>query len=201
MKHQLLLAMLLIGAVAAYTGFYLKHTMTSQAAFAESTGQCRPNYELRDLSGEKVSGETWDGKVVLLNFWAAWCPPCRREIPAFSEVREFYHEDGFEVIGIAIDDLDSVRQFLADTGSVRYPQLIGEEDATLLMRELGNKSGGLPFSVLLDRSGAVRFTKSGELKKTALIDKLRQLLDEPAATPCLPRTGEWRKSVEPNPFG
>ena len=186
MKNQLLLATLLIGAVAAYAGFYLKRTVPSpETTLSGVTDQCRPDYSLRDLSGQPVSGSTWDGRIVLLNFWAAWCPPCRREIPAFSEVREFYHEDGFEVVGIAIDDLDSVKKFLADMKTIHYPQLIGMDDATQLMQELGNKRGGLPFSVLVDRGGAVRFVKSGELEKNTLIEKVEALLGETSPPPCL----------------
>ena len=186
MKNQLLLAVLLIGTIAAYAGFHLKRTVLSpETTLSEVTDQCRPDYSLSDLTGKTVAGSTWDGKVVLLNFWAAWCPPCRREIPAFSEVREFYHEDGFEAVGIAIDDLDSVRKFLADMKTIRYPQLIGMDDAMQLMHELGNRNGGLPFSVLVDRGGAVRFTKSGELKKTVLIEKVEALLGETGHSPCL----------------
>ena len=186
MKNQLLLSILLIGAVAAYAGFYLKRTMPPASGLIETAGRCLPDYSLNNLSGQMVNGSEWDGKVVLLNFWAAWCPPCRREIPAFSEVREFYHENGFEVVGVAIDDLDSVKKFLADMKIVEYPQLIGTEDATQLMYELGNTAGGLPFSVLVDRGGTVRFTKSGELKKNALIEKVEALLDEPSPAPCAP---------------
>ncbi len=186
MKSQLLLATLLIGAIAIYAGFYLKRTMLSpETTFSEATNQCRPDYSLRDLSGKTVPGSTWDGEIVLLNFWAAWCPPCRREIPAFSEVREFYHEDGFEVVGIAIDDPDDVKKFLAEMKTIRYPQLIGTDDATQLMHDLGNRGGGLPYSVLVDRGGTVRFAKSGELEKNALIEKVETLLGETNPSPCL----------------
>ena len=184
MKHHTILTLLLVGAIAAFAGFSLKQNLPPAQTTNPVVGQCRPDYALRDLLGHPVSGDNWDGKVVLLNFWAAWCPPCRREIPAFSEVREFYRDDGFEVVGIAIDDLDSVKTFLSGMKTVRYAQLIGDYDATALMRDLGNQGGGLPYSVLLDRNGTVRFAKSGELKKTMLINQLEPLLNEEASAPC-----------------
>ena len=180
-----MLTLFLIGAIAAYAGYHLRQTMPTSPALSGAVGQCRPDYSLSDFSGRAVSGDTWNEQVVLINFWAAWCPPCRREIPAFAEVREFYHEDGFEVVGVAIDDQESVEKFLADMENVRYPQLIGEQDAIGLMNELGNAGGGLPFSALIDRAGKVRFIKKGELKKTVLIEKVEQLLSEEAsAEPC-----------------
>ncbi len=184
MKRHTLLTMLLIGAIAAYAGFYLKRITPTEPALSAAAGTCRPDYSLKDLSGRAVSGDTWDGQIVLVNFWAAWCPPCRREIPAFSEVREWYHEDGFEVVGVAIDDQDSVEEFLRGVKNIRYPQLIGAHDATALMREFGNAGGGLPFSALLDRGGTVRFVKSGELKKDALMEKVEALLAEGSTAPC-----------------
>ena len=184
MKRHVLLAVFLVGVIAAYAGFYLGQLPPVRPALSEMAGQCRPDYSLNDLSGRVVSGDTWNGQVVLVNFWAAWCPPCRREIPAFSEVREWYHEDGFEVVGIAIDDRDSVERFLKGIGNIRYPQLIGTYDATAVMREFGNTGGGLPFSALLDRGGTVRFVKSGELKKEVLMEKVEQLLAEGPAEPC-----------------
>ena len=185
MKRYTLLTIFLVGVIAAYAGFYLKQITPTGAAMTVSAGQCRPDYSLNDLSGRPVSGSTWDGRVVLVNFWAAWCPPCRREIPAFSEVREWYHEDGFEIVGIALDDQDNVESFLKGIKNVHYPQLIGQYNAATVMREFGNKSGGLPFSALLDRGGTVRFVKSGELKKTVLLEKVEQLLGEPAPAPCV----------------
>lgn len=186
MRRHTLLTVILIGAISTYAGFHV-HRATPPAPPMSKAGQagsqCRPDFVLKDLAGVETPAGTWDNQVVLINFWAAWCPPCRREIPAFSEVRELYREDGFEVVGIAIDDLEDVERFLGGL-DVRYPQLIGGQDAITLMHALGNPGGGLPFSVLLDRGGAVRFTKSGELKKDALMDQLATLLAEERIVPC-----------------
>lgn len=186
MKRHILLTVVLIGAISTYASFHVHRVAPPAPTMSdagEAGGQCRPNFTLKDLGGLPTSADTWDGQVVLINFWAAWCPPCRREIPAFSEVRELYHEDGFEVVGVAIDSLEAVERFLNDL-DVHYPQLIGDQDAITLMHAFGNSGGGLPFSVLLDRGGTVRFTKSGELKKGALMEKVETLLAEKRVVTC-----------------
>ena len=142
----------------------------------EMVGQPLPAFTLHNLQGEAVSSEQFEGKVLLLNFWAAWCPPCRREIPGFAEVWDFYHESGFEVIGIAIDDQQAVEEFLQKMPQVKYPQMIGDADAIAFGGQLGNKNGNLPYSVLVDAQGIIRFVKYGELEKIVLIEKLEPLL-------------------------
>ena len=170
---------LLAAAIGAFSAYYVKqHSMPqAPAPDAPPVGTKRPDFKLRALGdGTPTSSSAWDGQIVLYNFWAAWCPPCRREIPDLSEVREFYRDDGFEVVGIALDDEDKIKDFLAQMPHVRYPQLIGYNDAMALSRALGNRSGGLPYSVLVDRGGIIRFVKAGELKKAELIERLEALL-------------------------
>ena len=164
-----------MGAFTAYyVNFHLHqlHGIPNQSLI----GQQRPDFDLNDFEGKTVSGDAFDGKVVLVNFWASWCPPCRREIPVFHEVREFFHESGFEVIGIAIDELDKAKEFLDAHPKIRYPQLIGYTDAIAIAKSFGNVRGGLPYSVVYDRDGIVRFSKAGELKKEELLNVVEPLL-------------------------
>lgn len=149
---------------------------------AAATSPRRPDFTINTLNGEPVSPSRWDGRIVLYNFWAAWCPPCRREIPVFNEVRDFYHDDGFEVVGIAIDERDAVTEFLAGLGDISYPQLIGVDTGMQAMAEYGNKSGGLPYSVLVDQQGRIRYVKQGELRKGDLIQQIGILLAEAQET-------------------
>ncbi len=139
-------------------------------------GKTAPKFAMTNLDGQIISSKTWEEKVVLLNFWASWCPPCLREIPEFSDLRDQYHEQGFEVVGIAVDESEAVQAFLDNMPKVKYPQLIGFSDAIALGRELGNDSGGLPFSVLIDRNNVVRFIKKGTLHKEVLQEQLQKLL-------------------------
>lgn len=104
--------------------------------------------------GGKGSLETWKGKVLVVNFWATWCAPCRKEIPEFMRMQQRLGARGLQFVGVAIDELDAVRPFLRDVG-VNYPTLVGQFDAMELARSLGNEMGALPFTVVVDRSGRV----------------------------------------------
>lgn len=119
-------------------------------------------FTLPDLEGKSRTLGEWKGQVVMLNFWAPWCPPCREEVPAFIELQEKYADKGFTFVGITVDTHDNAQTF-ADTMGINYPILIAEEEGIAIAREYGNKVGALPFTVLLDREGQVRFTHRNEL--------------------------------------
>jgi thiol-disulfide isomerase/thioredoxin len=116
----------------------------------------------------------WRGQVVVLNFWATWCAPCREEIPDFVALRTQYRPNGVEFIGIAIDNSASVEQFLQRL-PVNYPILIGEGAAHRLARQLGNPSGALPYTIVLDRSGDVVLSHLGRLSRATLESALRKI--------------------------
>lgn len=119
----------------------------------------RPGYTLQTIDNETLSADAWDGKVVLVDFWASWCIPCRKEMPEFNRLRAEYAEQGFEVVGIAADELEKVQEFLGEV-PVDFPIVYGDVDAVMEISEAyGNDYGGLPFSAFIDRDGNVRFTQ------------------------------------------
>lgn len=160
---------------ADQTALPLSAAMARPAVDKGLIGQARPAFSLPDLDGIAQNVSQWDGKVLLINFWATWCPPCLKEMPAFVELHDQYSADGFEIVGIAIDDADSVRDFV-DTLGVTYPILIGDLDASEISRRYGNHLGALPYSVLVDREGKIRFIKPGELTRDVLESELKPLL-------------------------
>lgn len=127
-----------------------------------------------DLQGETQALSQWRGQVVVLNFWASWCAPCREEIPDFIALREQHHQKGVEFVGIAIDNAANVEKFL-EQQPVNYPILIGEGAAHSLARLLGNPSGALPYTVVLDREGGVVMTHLGRVPRTTLETALRKM--------------------------
>jgi len=183
LKLSLLLAVIALVALSA--GYGLRQLLqdeatgtghSAQAASENSVlGQRRPAFSLPDLRDQTRSIDEWDGKVLLVNFWATWCPPCKREIPDFIKVREQLGSDNFEVIGIAIDNLDAVSNF-ADSMDIPYPILYGEREASRISTDYGNRMGGLPYSVLIDRQGIIRMTKTGEYRASDLLKHLQPLL-------------------------
>lgn len=132
-----------------------------------------PDVEISRLSFTSLDGSAvpltqWQGEVLLLNFWATWCPPCREEMPLFQQMREAYRARGFEVLGVAVEDqAEKVRAFRSDNG-ITYPILLSGPDAPQLMRRLGNTIGALPYSLLVDRKGKVVRSKIGLLSSKEL---------------------------------
>jgi peroxiredoxin len=135
----------------------------------------RPDFLLAGVDGNRHSIDEWDGKVILLNFWATWCPPCRREIPSFVDLQRKYRERGLVVIGIGIDRPDKVRRFVEEYG-VDYVNLVGGEDATEVSIQYGNRTAALPYSVIIDRAGRIVYTHVGELRRSLAVAKIEPLL-------------------------
>ncbi|HKW80341.1 MAG TPA: TlpA disulfide reductase family protein [Casimicrobiaceae bacterium] len=118
---------------------------------------------LPDAAGRPQPVAQWQGKVVAVNFWATWCAPCREEMPEFVRAQAEYGSKGLQIVGIAIDNADKVRQFSQQL-NLNYPALIGGYSAMDLSRDLGNSLLALPFTVVLDRQGKVAYTHLGPVK-------------------------------------
>ena len=119
----------------------------------------RPAFTFNTVENQPLSVDEWAGQVVLVDFWASWCVPCRQEMPEFNRLRAEYGEQGFEVVGIAADDLDKVQAFLAEV-PVNFPIIYGDVDSVMkIAAEYGNNFGGLPFSAVIDRDGNVRYVQ------------------------------------------
>ncbi len=130
---------------------------------------------LPDLTGQAQAMKQWQGKVVLVNFWAPWCPPCRREIPGFIRLQERLGVQGLQFVGVALDEADKVQAF-ADQIGINYPVLLGGAEAAMLSQNAGNRLGGLPYSVLFDRQGNPVATLTGEVSEARLEALVQPLL-------------------------
>ena len=152
---------------------------TSSDAKQELIGVRRPDYTLDSASGESISADEFNGSTVLVNFWATWCKPCREEMPMLLDVHHAYRDQGLQVVGIALDEVQQARDFAAELG-IDYPILVGSVDVMAVVRLYGNVSGVLPYSVLIDREGIVRWAHLGELKKEELTQRIEGLLEPQA---------------------
>lgn len=144
--------------------------------------QTLPDFGLTDLTGLEASSEAWAGKVVVINYWASWCPPCIREMPLFIQTQETLGAAGVQVVGIAVDRREDVEAFVAQY-PVNYPILMATPEAVALSKRLGNRVEGLPFTVIFDRRGRRVFSRIGEVTAAELkveLDALVKSEDRPA---------------------
>ena len=130
--------------------------------------------QLDDIGGRPHRLSEWNGKLVLVNFWATWCGPCREEMPLLNRTRGELAGRNLEIVGIAIDDADAVGAFLKDS-QVNYPILVGGNTDTLY--RFGDGSGVLPYSVLFGRDGKLLSQRAGSFSESSLKHWLRPHLD------------------------
>ena len=188
MKKNAILILVMI--MAGLAGFGLQRALLNEKnqnltpEFPEATtdivGQQRPDFGLKDIEGEMRDISEWNGKVVLVNFWATWCPPCKKEIPAFMALQDEYGSQGFQVIGIAIDEEQAVKDY-ADTIGINYPIMAAELAAMEISRWYGNRLNALPYSVFVARDGTISYTRPGELTKQQVEKIIKPLLTQTTA--------------------
>ena len=123
-----------------------------------------PDFTLVDRDGKPRRLADWQGRSLIVNFWATWCAPCRREIPLLSELQQAYGPEGFQVIGIAADYRDKVVAY-ADEANIGYPLLIGEQEALDAAAAFGIEVVGFPFTVFSDARGRIVTAHVGELTR------------------------------------
>ncbi|MES2934585.1 MAG: TlpA disulfide reductase family protein [Pseudomonadota bacterium] len=122
---------------------------------------------LPDANGQPQALAQWQGKPLLINFWATWCGPCVKEMPELSALQTELAPKGIQFIGIGIDSASSIQEFSAKH-KISYPLYVAGMSGTELSSRLGNQAGGLPFTVLISADGQIRKTYLGALKMTEL---------------------------------
>jgi thiol-disulfide isomerase/thioredoxin len=120
-----------------------------------------PDVSLADPAGVKHALSEWKGRPLLVNFWATWCAPCRREIPLLIQLRREHAADGLQIVGIAVDFREAVQHY-AQSMHIDYPVLVGEQDGLEAIAAFGMDTV-FPFSVFADRRGRIVTLKVGEL--------------------------------------
>lgn len=134
-----------------------------------------PEFAYPDLAGvDRASGE-WNGQVMLVNYWATWCPPCRQEMPHFVDAQREFGDQGLRIIGIAIDDPELVRDFV-DLYNINFPILIGGLNAMEVSKRMGNQFETLPYSAIYDRDGKLVLAHAGMFTAEQLHEVLSPLL-------------------------
>jgi thiol-disulfide isomerase/thioredoxin len=175
-------ALIGIVVVAAYLRAPAGPTLTSAdapltppRAEAQAIPTDQPDFTLTGLDGKRHSIGEWSGHPKIVNFWATWCGPCRKEIPLLNRIQAEYQSKGLKIIGIAVDFTEDVRNFNAKT-PLAYDILVGEEDATEAAKAFGVGEMALPFSAFVDSHGRVLTVHLGELHEADLRSTLAILL-------------------------
>ncbi len=174
MKNLIISIICICVLILSWLLFYPQDKPEQTEAVSKSHTLKRQDFTLPDLQGQSQAFSQWNDKVVLLNFWATWCPPCRREMPEFIEVYEQYKDQDFVVIGVGIDDEKRIADFVKQL-EVSYPILVGGQTAMQVSRLYGNRSGALPYSILIDKNGIIRFRAGGLISKKKLLEVLTKL--------------------------
>ncbi len=130
---------------------------------------------LTTLEGLESTLEDWRGEILVVNFWAPWCLPCRREIPTLIELQATHAEDQVKVLGIALDGYQSVKDF-AQEHQINYPLFLVGNRTSMYNAVFENPSGSLPFTAILDRDLQIRFKHNGEVSAEQLAQQLAPLL-------------------------
>jgi thiol-disulfide isomerase/thioredoxin len=169
--------LMVVGALALGLGLYYgqRPSGTEPSSRSGPDASALLAIALPDVDGREQALGQWKGKVVVVNFWATWCAPCREEMPEFVRAQNELGGKGLQLVGIAVDQADKVRQFSSEIG-LNYPALIGGYGAMELSKSLGNKLMALPFTVVINREGRVAHTQLGPLRDAQLRSIVSQLL-------------------------
>jgi thiol-disulfide isomerase/thioredoxin len=174
-----------VAAAAAGLAFYLSRQTERPAPAAGPSAvaaparlvETLPQFQLADREGRLRTLQDWPDRALIVNFWATWCAPCRREIPLLQQLQRDHGAEGFQVIGIAVDFRDKVIAY-ADEMRIEYPLLIGEQEALDAAAAFGVESVGFPFTVFSDRQGRVVTAHLGELtgeEANLILDAVRRV--------------------------
>lgn len=117
--------------------------------------------------GKPANSENWRGKVLVVNFWASWCPPCVEEMPALDRIAQEYASKNVLIVGIGIDSPSNIREFLQKT-PVSYPIVLGGLEGSNLSKQMGNTQGALPYTVVINSKGKSIYTKLGKISEEEL---------------------------------
>lgn len=173
------LSILVIAALGLAGGFFANRLInkpTANPAKVETgTPEYAPAFSLKDLQDSLRHSKEWQGKVVMVNFWASWCPPCVREIPSFIKLQKDYADKGLVIIGIALDNKQNIVDF-TDPMDMNYPVLMAEKEGVALAKAYGNRLGVLPYTVVINRQGKIVYTHRSELTYDIAAKVIKPLL-------------------------
>lgn len=125
--------------------------------------------------GKTADVQAWRNKVLVVNFWASWCPPCVKEMPTLNLLQQEFKEQNVLFVGIGIDSPSNIREFLQKT-PISYPIVIGGIDGSAIAKQLGNTQGALPYTIVIDAKGKAISSKLGQISEDELRNTIKSAL-------------------------
>jgi len=171
--RKISIAAIALACVLAGLWIVPKFLVSPSAEPAPLSVEYLPDFTLPDLDDQPRSIREWSGRSLVINFWATWCAPCRREMPLLQSLQDQRNDDSLQVIGVALDNRTDVIRFIAQSG-VTYPILYGEDEGSAIAESLGDDFIGLPFSAFVAPGGEILALLAGELQD----DELDRLVAE-----------------------
>lgn len=162
MKKHIAMTGLLVASAALGYFLYNRYAEDTLPVAPDPVGSDSVAFTLPDLDGNPRQLSEWAGKARLVNFWATWCAPCRREIPLLKKTQAEHAKNNLQVIGVAVDFVEQVTQY-AETAEFNYPILVGQEDAMAAAEATGIDFIGLPFTMIVAPDGRLINTHIGEI--------------------------------------
>jgi len=166
---------ILLFTVLAFSAFYFSAEKRVVQAVNDSPTAALFTSTFPDENDEPQALSQWQGKIVVLNFWATWCGPCREEMPELSALHTEYSDKDVVVLGIALDEIGAIKAFTDET-PVSYPLFSAEESGGQLAANLGNDKSALPYTVIIKPDGSIAKTYFGRISKVLLEETLIKLL-------------------------
>ncbi len=171
MKRRQWIIITLISLLALLAGVFSSHWISKTGLASDPAIKAFFANPWQTADGKSVKTEAWQGKVLVVNFWASWCPPCVEEMPTLDLLQKDFLQQNVLFVGIGIDSPSNIREFLKNT-PVSYPIVIGGLEGSALSKQMGNTSGALPYTLIINSKGKAVYSKLGKISE----DELRKAI-------------------------
>ena len=156
-----------ISLLALLAGVFSSHWISQTGLASDPSIKAFFANSWQTPDGKPANLENWRNKVLVVNFWASWCPPCVEEMPALDKIAQEYVGKNVLIVGIGIDSPSNIREFLQKT-PISYPIVIGGLEGSNLAKQMGNTQGALPYTVIINPQGKSIYTKLGKISEDEL---------------------------------
>ncbi|MBS3964795.1 MAG: TlpA family protein disulfide reductase [Methylomonas sp.] len=176
MKKNIVIGLVVLVALAG--GLWVQVLRQAPVSTPPGIGAASLDFAFPDVDGQMQNIRQWQGKILVINFWATWCGPCLQEIPEFIRLQDEYGGRGVQFVGIAIEDREAVAAYLKGV-AVNYPVMVAGDAGSYLARQLGNIINAVPFTVIVDHQGQIVHRQPGELSRQQFQRIVEPLLTAP----------------------